>query len=88
MSKRKKNDGNGEGSREENSKNKSAKRKKFTRKSPFLITTEAAEYLQLKKRTLENMRWRGQGPKYRKHGGRVCYHVDDLEDWSQASHVR
>ena len=36
----------------------------------FLLTTiEAAEYLRLKKHTLENMRWQGTGPPFRKHGG-------------------
>ncbi len=54
-------------------------------RSPFLKTGDAAEFLQLKKRTLDNMRWRGEGPKYRKHGGRICYHIDDLQDWSLAS---
>ncbi|WP_425409318.1 helix-turn-helix transcriptional regulator [Hyphococcus sp.] len=55
--------------------------------SPFLITSEAAAYLKLKKRTLDNMRWRGDGPKFRKHGGRVCYHIDDLRDWSRSSNA-
>lgn len=52
--------------------------------SPFLDTAEAAAYLRLKKRTLDNMRWLGTGPSYRKHGGRICYHIDDLEAWSKA----
>ena len=63
------------------------KRQKF-KKSPFLMTSEAADYLKVKKRTLENMRWRGEGPKFRKHGGRVCYHVEDLNDWSRSSRAR
>ncbi len=57
-------------------------------RSPFLITAEAAEFLKLKKRTLDNMRWRGEGPRYRKHGGRICYHIDDLQAWSSASYRR
>lgn len=52
------------------------------RKSPFLDTSEASDYLRLKKRTLDNMRWLGTGPKYRKHGGRILYHIDDLDAWS------
>ncbi|NNE40792.1 MAG: helix-turn-helix domain-containing protein [Marinicaulis sp.] len=87
MSKRNKSEGDRNDRRIEKSKSGDGKRKRFSRKSPFLITTEAADYLQLKKRTLENMRWRGQGPKFRKHGGRVCYHVDDLDTWSRSSHV-
>ena len=50
--------------------------------SPYLTTEEAAQHLRIPKRTLENMRWRRIGPEYRKHGRRVCYHVDDLNAWS------
>ena len=50
--------------------------------SPYLTTNEAAQYLRLKPRTLNNMRWRGEGPRYRKHGGKVLYHRRDLEGWS------
>ncbi len=50
--------------------------------NPFLTVSEAAEYLRLKKRTLDNMRWMGTGPKFRKHGGRIYYHVDELKEWS------
>lgn len=51
--------------------------------SPFFTTDEAAQFLRLKERTLNNMRWRGEGPHYRKHGGRVMYHKRDLEGWSR-----
>jgi hypothetical protein len=57
-------------------------------KSPYLNAAEAARYLRLKKRTLDNMRWLGTGPKYRKHGGRICYHIDELEAWSQSREYR
>jgi hypothetical protein len=50
--------------------------------NPFLTVTEAASYLRLKKRTLDNMRWMGTGPKFRKHGGRIYYHIDELKEWS------
>ena len=50
--------------------------------NPFLTVAEAASYLRLKKRTLDNMRWMGTGPKFRKHGGRIYYHVDELKEWS------
>jgi hypothetical protein len=49
--------------------------------SPFLTVDEAAAYLRLKKRTLDNMRWMGTGPKFRKHGGRI-YYEDELREWS------
>ena len=51
-------------------------------KSPFLTISEAAQFLCLKKRTLDNMRWMGTGPQFRKHGGRICYHLDELKEWS------
>ena len=48
-----------------------------------MTTEEAAQFLRLGKRTLDNMRWRGEGPKYRKHGGRIRYHIDRLKEWSE-----
>ena len=39
--------------------------------NPFLTVAEAATYLRLKKRTLDNMRWMGTGPKFRKHDVKV-----------------
>ena len=48
----------------------------------LLTTAEAAELLRLRKHTLENMRWLGTGPPFRKHGGRVFYHRADLKTWS------
>jgi predicted DNA-binding transcriptional regulator AlpA len=53
------------------------------RNSPFLRATEAAEYLGLTRSTLEHYRWAGGGPNYRKQGGLVFYHIDDLNDWSE-----
>lgn len=50
--------------------------------SPFLNTEEAASFLRIDKRTLVNWRSRGGGPTFRKHGGRVFYHIRDLDDWS------
>jgi hypothetical protein len=54
----------------------------------FLTTAEAAEFLRLKKHTLENMRSQGTGPPYRKHGGRVFYPLDGLIEWSENSRRR
>jgi hypothetical protein len=53
------------------------------KRSRFLTTAEAAEFLRLKKHTLENMRSQETGPPYREHGGRVFYHLDDLIPWSK-----
>lgn len=54
--------------------------------SPYLLPSEAAAYLRLEERTLNNMRWRGEGPNFRKHGGKVIYHSDDLDRWSRGRH--
>ncbi|WP_316979512.1 helix-turn-helix domain-containing protein [Shumkonia mesophila] len=52
--------------------------------SPFLNTAQAAFYVGLSSRTLEKMRVMGGGPKFRKHGRYVRYHIDDLDAWSEA----
>jgi excisionase family DNA binding protein len=56
--------------------------------SPFLSVEEAAAYLRLKKRTLDNMRWQGTGPRFRKHGGRILYHREDIVEWSESRRRR
>jgi hypothetical protein len=58
------------------------------RKSPFRTTAETAEFFRLKKHTLENMRWQGTGPPFRKIGGRVFYHIADLKQWSEQARRR
>jgi predicted DNA-binding transcriptional regulator AlpA len=50
--------------------------------SPFLNTRQAAHFLGLSPRTLEKMRTDKTGPKYRKHGRIVRYHIDDLIQYS------
>jgi hypothetical protein len=52
--------------------------------SPFWTPKETAFFLRLQRRTLDNMRWLGYGPSFRKHGGRILYHKDDVIAWSQA----
>lgn len=49
----------------------------------FLSVVEAASYLGISRRLLDNWRYQGGGPKYRKHGGRVLYLRDDLDQWSK-----
>lgn len=51
-------------------------------KSPYMTADEAADFLRVQARTLRNWRWKGAGPAYRKHGGRVVYHVQELERFS------
>jgi hypothetical protein len=52
------------------------------KRSPFLKSKEAAFYLGLRPQTLAVMRMRGTGPRYRRHGGTIVYHIDDLDSWS------
>jgi hypothetical protein len=52
--------------------------------SPFLTTDQAGRYIALSGRALEKMRRRGGGPRFRKHGRYVRYHIDDLDAWSEA----
>ena len=52
--------------------------------SPFLNTDQAAHYVGLTRQTLEKMRRQERGPRYRKHGRYVRYHIADLDAWSLA----
>ena len=51
--------------------------------SPFLASKEAAFYLGLRPHTLILMRRRSTGPKFRRHGRHIKYHIDDLDAWSK-----
>lgn len=57
----------------------------LARERQLLTTAEAADYLRLKRRTLEDMRVRGNGPRYYKLGpgrmSRVAYRKGDLDAW-------
>jgi hypothetical protein len=55
------------------------------RGSPFLNTAQAAFYIGLNARTLEQMRWKGLGPRFRRHGRFIRYHIDDLDIWSRTN---
>jgi len=50
--------------------------------SPYRTVHEAAEFLRLSPQTMNNMRSKGTGPPYYKHGRRVLYDVDELRAWS------
>jgi hypothetical protein len=56
--------------------------------SPFLTIDETAELLRVKRRTLDNLRWSGDGPPARRHGGRIIYHRREVLDWSQRRRTR
>lgn len=51
----------------------------------YLPTIEAANILNLSRRTLEKMRVQGRGPVYRKLGSRVVYTMEDLTAWADAN---
>ncbi|MGE0851998.1 MAG: helix-turn-helix domain-containing protein [Hyphomicrobiaceae bacterium] len=50
--------------------------------SPFLTIDEAARFMRVNRRTLDNHRWKQTGPPYRRHGGRIVYHLEDVKRWS------
>lgn len=52
---------------------------------PYLNTRQAAHRLCMSARKLEAMRSAGEGPRFRRHGRLVFYHVDDLEAWSRST---
>ncbi|APR51045.1 DNA-binding protein [Sphingomonas koreensis] len=53
------------------------------RGSPFLTPQQAAHFLGLSVRTLQEYRSAGTGPRYRRHSRHIRYHIDDLEHWSR-----
>jgi len=52
--------------------------------SPFLTTKEAAFYLARRPYTLIKWRQTGHGPRFRRHGRGIFYHIDDLDTWSKS----
>lgn len=50
--------------------------------SPFLTIDETAKLLRVNRRTLDNHRWKQTGPPYRRHGGRIVYHREEVLRWS------
>lgn len=56
--------------------------------SPYLLPDEAAQFLRLEENTLANYRAQKTGPIYRKHGGTICYHREDLTTWSSVHLAR
>lgn len=51
--------------------------------SPFLSTEQAAFYLGLSPRKLQELRVNADGPHFRRHCRFIRYHIDDLDAWSQ-----
>ncbi len=52
--------------------------------SPFLSPDQAAFYLGLSPRTLQEYRSARTGPRFRRHSRHVRYHIDDLDAWSRS----
>ena len=57
-------------------------------KSPFSLIDEAAKLLRVHRRTLDNLRWKNEGPRFRRHGGRIVYELNDLLAWSEQRRAR
>lgn len=51
----------------------------------LLATKDAAAYLGISPKTMDNMRSRGKGPSFVKLGGTVRYRRSDLLDWIEAN---
>ena len=51
------------------------------KESPFLSTEQAAFYLGLSARKLQQMRASGTGPAFRRHSRYVPHHIDNLDAW-------
>ncbi|MGK6321344.1 helix-turn-helix transcriptional regulator [Sphingomonas sp. DT-204] len=52
--------------------------------SPFLTSKQTAFYLGISLATLKSLRAKRAGPRARKHGRTLRYHIDDIDAWSQA----
>lgn len=60
-----------------------ARASRASKGSPFLDARQAAFYLGVSVRTLQVHRTNGSGPRFRRHGRKIRYHVDDLDSWSK-----
>jgi len=54
----------------------------------WLKTEEAAEHMGFKRKTLDNWRSEGRGPRYSRVGRSIRYHILDLEKFMTESQVR
>ncbi|MCZ4077287.1 DNA-binding protein [Rhodococcus sp. H36-A4] len=54
-------------------------------KSPLATADEAAEFLRTTSRKLAEARYRGNGPRFVKHGRRVLYAWADLKSYVEAN---
>ena len=52
--------------------------------TPLMTTVEAAVFVRLSRRTLEDYRTKGTGPTYRRLGKKIYYRSGDLDAWIDA----
>ena len=52
--------------------------------TPFLSTEQAAFYLGLSARKLQQLRRTAGGPRFRRHSRFIRYHINDLDEWSKS----
>ncbi|MCW1429353.1 DNA-binding protein [Novosphingobium sp. JCM 18896] len=52
---------------------------------PFVNPKLVAYYLGVSLRYLEQLRARGEGPRYRRHCRRISYHAKDVVLWSEST---
>jgi hypothetical protein len=62
--------------------NENARAARALKGSPFLSPEQAAHYLGISTRTLQEHRSGGTGPRFRRHCRHIRYHIDDLDVWS------
>ncbi|MGQ2929817.1 MAG: helix-turn-helix transcriptional regulator [Sphingopyxis sp.] len=65
-----------------NDDNAAARAAKARSGMPFLNPEQTAFYLGLTTRTLQEYRSNGTGPRYRRHGRFIRYHIDDIDAWA------
>ena len=51
--------------------------------SPFLTTAQTAHYLRISMRTLDSLTEKGEGPPFRTHGRLKCFHIAEIDAWSE-----
>ena len=56
---------------------------KFKPRQQFMNVTQAAEFLRVSPRTMNNERWLNIGCPYYKYGGKILYDFDDLKEYFQ-----
>lgn len=56
----------------------------FTKNTPHLTRSEAARYLGVSRRSMDNWATQGRGPRFYRIGRAARYRLSDLEAWLEA----